>query len=195
MSAPPLEAGLGVRAALSSSATVQLSLLYTATLFVSAALLFWLQPMFTKMVLPLFGGTPAVWTTAAMFFQFGLLGGYVYAHALSGLASIRSQFYVHLALLAVAFIALPAAVDERYATSQAAPIISLIVTLTVGLGLPFLAVAATAPLLQSWFSTTRHRHAADPYFLYSASNLGSMVGLIAYLATVASAIARLLGRE
>ena len=169
----------------SSTAEARLSLLYAATLFTGAALLFWLQPMFTKLVLPLFGGSPAVWTTAAMFFQFGLLGGYVYAHAVSQFASMRVQFYVHLALLALAFIALPAVVNERHVTgSQDAPIISLIITLTVGLGLPFLAVAATAPLLQRWFSRTRHRHAADPYFLYSASNLGSMVGLIAYPALI-----------
>ena len=171
--------------ALGSAATAQLSLLYAATLFVSATLLFWLQPMFTKMVLPLFGGTPAVWTTAATFFQFGLLGGYVYAHVLARLASIRVQFFVHLVLLALAFCVLPVAVHGRYATpEEATPVVSLIVTLTLGLGLPFLAVAATAPLLQSWFARTRHRHAADPYFLYSASNLGSMAGLIAYPALI-----------
>jgi hypothetical protein len=163
----------------------QITLLYAGTLFTSAALLFWLQPMFTKMVLPLFGGAPAVWTTAAMFFQLLLLAGYLYAHGVSQLRSTRLQIGVHVGLLVLAFGALPVAVNPQWVTaSEGPPIVVLLVTLSLGVGLPFLALAATAPLLQSWFSRTRHQHAADPYFLYSASNLGSVVALIAYPALI-----------
>ena len=163
------------------NAPAPVTYLYAATLFASAALLFWLQPMFTKMVLPLFGGTSAVWTTAAMFFQLGLLGGYLYAHVISRVTSLRIQFAVHLAVLALASIALPVAVNEPpLLAGQAPPIVSLLLMLAGGLGLPFFAVASTAPLLQRWLSRTRHRDAADPYFLYSASNLGSMAALVAY---------------
>lgn len=173
------------RAASAVDAPVHVPYIFAATLFASAALLFWLQPMFTKMVLPLFGGSSAVWTTAAMFFQLGLLGGYLYAHAISRLPSMRVQFAVHFAVLALACVALPVAVSEpQLLAGPTPPLVSLLVMLTVGLGLPFFAIAATAPLLQSWLSRTRHRTAADPYFLYSASNLGSMVALIGYPAII-----------
>jgi spermidine synthase len=178
-------ADLAIPSPLAARTQVWLALLYAATLFTSAALLFWVQPMFAKMVLPLFGGASSVWTTAAMFFQLALLAGYIYAHLLTRLPSIRAQSILHISLLAACFAALPAAADEQLASrAQDSPLLALLTTLALGLGLPFFALAATAPLLQRWFATTRHAQAQDPYFLYSASNLGSLAALIAYPAAI-----------
>jgi hypothetical protein len=158
-----------------------LSWLYGATLLVAALLLFWIQPLYTRMALPYFGGAPAVWTTASMFFQFALLAGYLYAHVLVRALDFRRQVLVHLTLLALAFSLLPARADETAGAAAAdAPIAALLELLLAGLGLPFFAIAATAPLLQRWFSRTRHADAADPYFLYVASNVGSMIALVGY---------------
>lgn len=161
-----------------SSVSSSLLPLYTFALFVSALLAFWIQPLFAKVILPRYGGSPAVWTTAAMFFQVMLLAGYLYAHLLARL-SLRSQFVFHALVVAAALVALPvhaAAIDPGHE----APLSSLLIVLTLSVGLPFFAVSATAPLLQQWFSRTGHRHAADPYFLYSASNAGSLAALIGY---------------
>jgi hypothetical protein len=158
-----------------------LSLLYGTALLLSALLLFWIQPLFTKMVLPLFGGAPAVWTTASMFFQVALLAGYLYAHLISRRLSLGRQALVHLALLLAVFVLLPVRLDGAVMTpADREPVVALLWLLASCLGLPFFAIAATAPLLQRWFSRTRHAEAMDPYFLYSASNLGSMLALLGY---------------
>src|SRR5688572_12053820 len=105
------------------------------------------------MVLPVFGGAPAVWTTASMFFQLALLAGYFYAHVLSRTLPLRWQALVHLALLVLVFAALPVRLDPAAATAAGGdPVPALLRLLVLGLGLPFFAVAATAPLLQQWFS-------------------------------------------
>jgi len=133
------------------------------------------------MALPFFGGAPAVWTTASMFFQIALLAGYLYAHLLSGSLRFGWQLLVHFALLVAVFLLLPVGIDAAAATAAARePITALLRLLATGLGLPFFAIAATAPLLQRWFSHTRHADASDPYFLYVASNLGSMIALLSY---------------
>jgi hypothetical protein len=164
-----------------SSRDAHLPWLYGAALLLAALLLFSIQPLFTRMALPFFGGAPAVWTTASMFFQFALLAGYLYAHVLSRSLELRRQVLVHLALLVLVFLQLPVHMDEAAATAAGeAPIATLLRLLFTGLGLPFFAIAATAPLLQRWFSQTRHAEAADPYFLYVASNFGSMVALVGY---------------
>jgi hypothetical protein len=164
-----------------SGPAAYLSWLYGAALLLAALLLFWIQPLYTRMALPYFGGAPAVWTTASMFFQFALLAGYLYAHVLARSLEFRRQVLAHLALLVLVFFLLPVGVDETAgATAAEAPIASLLELLVVGLGLPFFAIAATAPLLQRWFSRTRHADAADPYFLYVASNVGSMIALVGY---------------
>src|SRR5262245_38101491 len=144
--------------------------LYGAALVVAALLLFWIQPLYTKMALPIFGGAPAVWTTAAMFFQFALLAGYLYAHLVSRLLQLRSQAILHLVLLGAVFLALPVDIGAATDAGVEEPVAALLRLLALGLGLPFFAIAATAPLLQRWFSLTRHGAAADPYFLYVASN-------------------------
>lgn len=155
--------------------------LFTATMFAGAALLFWIQPLFTKMVLPLLGGSPSVWNTAMVFFQAALLCGYGYAHLLTRHLGARSQCLVHFCLLGVAAIALPVGIATGWLPDdEAPPALWLLGLLTVSIGAPFFAVATTAPLIQRWFSRTGHPHASDPYFLYAASNLGSVTVLLAF---------------
>ncbi len=152
---------------------------FAATLFCSAALLFMLQPLYGRMLLPRLGGSPAVWNTAMVFFQAALLAGYLYAHLLAPRLGLRAQALLHLAILASSAIFLPIAVPDLGPAGDA-PIGWLFLALAGGVGLPFVAVAASAPLLQSWFSRSGHPDAGDPYFLYAASNLGSLVGLLGY---------------
>lgn len=159
----------------------RLPLLYATTLLLSALLLFWIQPLFTKMVLPRYGGSPAVWTTASLFFQAALLAGYLYAHLITQKLGLRQQVVLHFMLLAAVFLVVPVTLNESWSPTPASnPIASLLGLLVAGIGLPFFAVGATAPLLQKWFSYTRHTRAADPYFLYSASNIGGLAALIGY---------------
>src|SRR4051812_16233454 len=151
------------------------------TLFVNAALLFAVQPMFSKMVLPLLGGTPSVWNTCMLFFQTALLGGYLYAHVTSRWLNVRAQSVLHIVLFALTFLTLPVAVASGWRpTSSAMPVWWLAALLAVSLGAPFFMLSTGAPLLQRWFSESGHPSAANPYFLYAASNLGSMVALLAY---------------
>ena len=155
--------------------------LFAATLFVSASLVFWIQPLFAKMVLPLLGGAPAVWNTALVFFQAVLLAGYGYAHLLIRQCGQRSQILLHLGVLAVAALALPVGVAHGWRPDAGTPpTLWLLGLLGASIGAPFFAVSATAPLLQRWFSHTGHPHAHDPYFLYGASNLGSILALLSF---------------
>ena len=154
--------------------------LFAATLFTGATLLFWIQPLFTKMVLPVLGGSSAVWNTAMVFFQAMLLGGYLYAHVLGRLFKPGVQVLVHLACLAAAAFALPVEPADGWRPDADAPTLWLLGLLAGTIGAPFFAVSATAPLMLRWFSHTGHPHANDPYFLYAASNVGSMFILLAY---------------
>ena len=156
-------------------------LLYALTLFAGATLLFVMQPMVGKMILPLLGGTPAVWSTCMVFFQAALLGGYAYAHATTARLRPSRQALLHLIVLAVPLAVLPLAVNPRLLRGgEANPVLDVLTLLSVSVGLPFLVVSATAPLLQKWFTQTGHPAARDPYFLYAASNLGSMIALLGY---------------
>jgi len=155
--------------------------LYAVTLGLGALLLFWVQPMFSKMVLPLLGGSPAVWNIAMVFFQAALLAGYLYAHLGQRYLRPKRQAAVHLILLALAFAALPIAVAaDLQPPRDGQPAPWLLILLTLSVGLPFFALAATAPMLQSWFAHTGHRDAANPYILYAVSNFGSILALLAY---------------
>ena len=155
--------------------------LFSLTVFISAALLFTVQPMFAKLALPLLGGTPAVWNTCMVFFQAVLLIGYGYAHVATGFLGLRGQMAVHLALVLITLFALPVAIPEGWSPPvQQSPFWSLLMLLLVALGLPFLVVSTTAPLAQKWFAGTDHPRARDPYFLYAASNVGSLAALLAY---------------
>ena len=140
-----------------------------------------MQPMVGKMILPLLGGTPAVWSTCMVFFQAALLGGYAYAHASTARLRPSRQALLHLIVLAVPLAVLPLAVNPRLLRGgEANPVLDVLTLLSVSVGLPFLVVSATAPLLQQWFTQTGHPAARDPYFLYAASNLGSMLALLGY---------------
>ena len=162
---------------------------FAVTLFLSALLLFWVQPMFTKMVLPMLGGVPAVWNTAMLFFQTALLAGYAYAHLSARYLGLRWQVLLHVALLAIAAMALPIAVAPGWTPpTEGMPVAWLIGLFAVSVGLPFFAVSATAPLLQRWFSHSGHETADDPYFLYGASNIGSMLALLGYPVLVEPAL-------
>lgn len=154
---------------------------YTAAIFVSALLLFSVQPLFTKMVLPRLGGSPAVWSVAMVFFQALLLAGYAYAHFLMQLRSRVVPVVVHLVLLMVAILTLPLSIASSWGdppTSGYA--LWLLGLFVVSIGLPFFALAANNPLLQAWFVRTGHPDAPDPYFLYASSNIGSFLALLSY---------------
>lgn len=153
---------------------------YAATLFFSAGLLFFVQPMVAKMVLPRLGGSPAVWNTAMCFFQATLLCGYLYAHLLATRLDRTAQALIHAAVLLAATAFLPLNLGNAIPPANGTPVLWLITKLAATVGLPFFALSATAPLLQRWFSRTGHPAAADPYFLYAASNAGSLVALVAY---------------
>ncbi len=155
--------------------------LYAATIFLSACLLFVVQPLFARMVLPLLGGAPAVWNAAMVFYQATLLAGYAYAHVTTTWLGVRRQAVLHLVLLPLPLLILPISVPSGWAPPTAAsPIPWLLTLLAVAVGVPLFIVSASAPLLQRWFAATGHPAAADPYFLYGASNLGSMLALLAY---------------
>src|ERR1700731_1406334 len=152
---------------------------FIAAIFLSAALLFLIEPMFTKMVLPRLGGSPSVWSVAMVFFQTMLLAGYAYAHVLTRFAPGRPSIVVHLAVMALAVTSLPLAIGTGRppADGEAFWLIGLF---TTSIGLPFFALAANGPLLQAWFARTDHPDAKDPYFLYGASNIGSFIALLSY---------------
>jgi hypothetical protein len=166
-----------------SATTARLLLLATfvAAIILSASLLFMVQPMFTKLVLPRFGGAPSVWSVAIVFFQTALLAGYAYAHWLTRYAPGRLSVAAHLTVMIAAVFALPLSIaagwDRPPESGQALWLIGLF---TASIGLPFFALAANSPLLQAWFARTDHPAARDPYFLYAASNIGSFLALVSY---------------
>ena len=167
--------------------------LYAVTLFVGAALLFLVQPLVGKLLLPLVGGTPGVWNTCMVFFQGVLLAGYLYAHRSTGKLGVRRQALFHLLVLVAVVLTIKAAFA---ATGSPVPVVpsilpddqdsSLLVfvqlsaAVGVAVGVPFFVLSTTSPLLQRWFAATGHPSARDPYFLYAASNAGSLLGLLAY---------------
>jgi SAM-dependent methyltransferase len=158
-----------------------LPVLFALTLFASSALLFLVQPMVARMVLPLLGGTPSVWNTCMVFFQALLLGGYAYAHAAPAWLGVRRQAAVHLVVLALPLALLPVTLPAGWGQPEGdLPVFWLLGLLGVVVGLPFLVLSTTAPLLQKWFADTDHPSGRDPYFLYVASNLGSMLALLSY---------------
>ena len=156
-------------------------IVYTSAIFVSALLLFSVQPLFTKMVLPRLGGSPAVWSVAMVFFQSLLLAGYAYAHYLMQIRNRMIPVAVHLVLLGIALLTLPLSIaggwGEPPTSGYAFWLLGLFV---VSIGLPFFALAANNPLLQAWFVRTGHPNGPDPYFLYASSNIGSFLALLSY---------------
>jgi hypothetical protein len=157
--------------------------LFAITLFVSAFLLFLVQPMIGKMILPKLGGTPQVWNTCCVFFQTVLLLGYFYTHATTHYLKPRKQMILHGALLFIPLILLFArgiSVEGWEPPEGVNPIWSTLKVLAIVIGVPFFVVSTSAPLLQKWFSFSGDPTANDPYFLYGASNLGSLLSLLLY---------------
>ena len=154
--------------------------LYAATLFVTSGLLFVLEPLVAKGLLPVLGGGAAVWTTAVAFFQLALLAGYLYAHVGPVWLGVRRHAYLHVALLAAVAVALPLRPPADWVAPVARQALWLFGRLAVTVGPAFVLLAASAPLLGRWFASTQHRDAPDPYFLYAASNAGSLIALVAY---------------
>lgn len=153
--------------------------LYPATTFLSAGLLFTLQPLFAKMLTPLMGGTPAVWNTALVFYQGALLLGYLYAHVIATRLAPRQQLIVHAIVLVIGLAFLPIRVTDLMGPPNvASPVGWTLGALLLSLGGPILAISATAPLIQAW--RARLGDAVDPYRLYAASNLGSFAALAAF---------------
>ncbi|MBI3468632.1 MAG: hypothetical protein HY000_36990, partial [Planctomycetes bacterium] len=152
---------------------------YALTIFLSAFLLFLVQPLIGKYILPWFGGAPAVWTTCMLFFQVLLLGGYAYAHWLADRVAIRKQTTIHLALLALSLVFLPITPKEFLKpTGGGWPQLQILLLLLATIGAPYVMLSSTGPLLQSWFSRTHEGR--SPYRLYSLSNLGSLLALLSY---------------
>jgi hypothetical protein len=155
--------------------------LFAATAFLSALLLFVVQPMITKMVLPKLGGAPTVWSVAMVFFQASLLAGYAYAHLLVRRVPLGIGALIHIGMLAAAAAMLPIGVAQTFGVPPTTGIaLWLVGLLAVSVGLPFAVLSASAPLLQGWFAVTSHAQARNPYVLYAASNLGSFAALLAY---------------
>jgi len=156
-------------------------LVFAATLFLSSLLMFALEPIVAKTVLPILGGTPMVWNTCVLFFQILLLAGYAYAHGVTTWLGSRRSSAAYGLLLVLPFVALPFAISpDAQPPAEGNPIGWLFLVLAKSIGLPFFALAATAPILQRWFADTDHPSAKDPYFLYAASNLGSLLALVMY---------------
>ena len=167
----------------SPSRTKLLTVAFSLPVFLSAGLLFWVQPLIAKMLLPLLGGAPAVWNTCMVFFQAMLLAGYAYALVITQALKLRQQVALHLIILIATGLLLPFGISARVVESiprENSPIIWLLVSLFVIVGPPFFVLAASGPLLQKWFSKTNHPDASNPYFLYSLSNAGSFISLLAF---------------
>ncbi len=166
--------------------TLRQSPLFVVTVFTSALLVFFVQPMVGKLLLPLLGGAPSVWNTSMAFFQAALLLGYGYAHLLQRLKSFRTQVILHSVLLGLAALSLPLGISNAFGLPDPEhPILWMLGVLTVSIGAPFAILSATAPLVQAWFALTANPDPAtgkppEPYALYAASNLGSLLSLIAY---------------
>lgn len=161
-----------------------LVLIFTLSMFLGAGLLFLVEPMIAKMLLPMLGGTPAVWNTCLVFFQAMLLAGYLYAHASIKWLGRRSQiaFHTALVLLPVSLVGLlPLHLPSTWIPpALSTPVFWIFGVLLVSVGLPFFVLSSTTPIMQKWFAACGHPQASDPYFLYAASNAGSLTGLLAY---------------
>ncbi len=155
---------------------------FIATVFLSATLVFLVQPMFARMATPLLGGSPNVWNVSLVCFQAALLAGYAYAHLSAHfLKTVKSQVILHGVLLVLCALVLPFQLTDMFgAPDPARPALWLILTFGVSIAPPFAIISATAPLIQAWYARTGRPDAHDPYHLYAASNAGSLLGLAAY---------------
>lgn len=152
---------------------------YALTIFIGAFLLFQVQPLIGKYILPWFGGAPAVWTTCMLFFQMLLLGGYAYAHFSARWLKPRTQAIVHLVLLVAALALLPVTPSDSWKPGSGGnPTLQILCLLTVSLGLPYFILSSTSPLMQHWF--TRTNPGVPPFRLFALSNFGSLLALVSF---------------
>ena len=166
---------------------LRLTLHYGLTIFLSAFLLFQVQPMIGKMILPWFGGSASVWTTCMLFFQMTLLLGYLYSHWVVRFLAPRKQSLIHIALLVASLLLLPISPSEAWKPTGAEnPTLRILGLLLVSIGLPYFVLSTTGPLVQAWFA--RERSGQVPYRLFALSNFGSMLALIAYPLAVEPAL-------
>src|SRR5262245_35668057 len=165
---------------MTNSFTARLAIVnYAATTFISALLLFEVQPLISKYILPWFGGTPAVWTTCMVFFQSLLFAGYAYAHFSARWLTIPQQVLLHGALIAIALVLLPIVPSDTWkSTDGQDPAWRILAILATGVGLPYFVLSASGPLIQSWFARTYPEK--TPYRLYALSNIGSLLALLSY---------------
>jgi spermidine synthase/F0F1-type ATP synthase assembly protein I len=169
------------RSAAVSARSSKSVILFSLTLFLSAALLFLMEPMFAKMTLPVLGGTSAVWATCMLFYQAMLLAGYAFANFVTRKLSYRRQAFLFMAMALVTLMVLPFSFPaDRFPPTGRNPIPWLLMILTGAVGLPFFVMSTIAPTMQKWFEGIGHERSSDPYFLYAASNVGSMLGLLSY---------------
>jgi hypothetical protein len=153
--------------------------LYALTIFLSAFLLFQVQPLIAKIILPWFGGSAAVWSAAMLFFQVSLLAGYAYAHYLIGNFKAKRQMQIHGALLLISAALLPILPNPYWKPTQAGdPTLRILMLLAATIGLPYFLLSSTSPLLQAWY--VRRSGSGMPYRLFALSNFGSMLGLITF---------------
>jgi hypothetical protein len=172
---------MNTHSANSTDRNISLIVLFALTLFTSASLMFVLQPMFGKILLPLLGGSPSVWNTCMVFYQSMLFLGYLYAHYISTRHTEHRQIQIHAIIILISLIALPLALPENTSPpTESNPTFWLLGVLFLAIGLPFFVVSTTAPLLQKWFSKIGHHTSHDPYYLYTASNAGSLLALLSY---------------
>ncbi|MBL8433164.1 MAG: hypothetical protein JNK80_12260, partial [Dechloromonas sp.] len=158
---------------------LRLTFHYGLTIFLSAFLLFQVQPMIGKMILPWFGGSASVWTTCMLFFQMILLLGYLYSHWIVARLSPRRQSQLHIALLLASLLVMPIAPSDAWKPTGAEnPTLRILGLLLASIGLPYFVLSTTGPLVQAWFA--RERSGQVPYRLFALSNFGSMLALIAY---------------
>jgi len=154
-------------------------LLYAVTIFLSAFLLFQVQPLIAKIILPWFGGSAAVWSAAMLFFQLVLLAGYAYSHLSIRFLKARTQVIVHATLLLASCALLPVMPSETWKPSEVGdPTLRILMLLTVTIGLPYFLLSSTSPLLQAWY--VRTSGSGMPYRLFALSNFGSMLALISF---------------
>jgi hypothetical protein len=178
---PPLQTGAGTFRFWNAVFGSYPAWVFAAAIFLSAGLLFFLEPMLAKMLLPRFGGAAAVWGACVVFFQTMLLAGYAYAHWLTTRLRPRHQVVLHLALLTACLAFLPIGIPDQMAPAIAEqPVMALLGILVLRAGLPFLIISATTPLLQRWLAASADLDSRDPYRNYAASNAGSLLALIAY---------------
>src|SRR5258707_834299 len=154
-------------------------ILYALTIFLSAFLLFQVQPLIAKIILPWFGGSAAVWAAALLFFQISLLAGYAYAHALTKFAKAKTQMLIHGGLLLVSCALLPILPNVAWKpTAIGDPTLRILELLAATIGLPYFLLSSTSPLLQAWY--VRRTGSSVPYRLFALSNFGSMLALLSF---------------